>query len=326
MNLIGNGPEVLRKVTMLGNDFELSRRDLDLRQGRAVGAGRRRHADGEDRRDHRRRDQDAMTASGGGGRRVPDPKACQRLAEQMLALARKAGADGAEVLVRDGTELEVKVRLGETGADQGGGQPGAGPARAQGRARGGDLHVGSRRPRRWSGWRATPSSWRRWRSRIRSPALPAPEEMARDVPELDLWDDGVLSLDVAEGIRRARAGEAAALAFDKRVTNSDGAVFGRTVGASAFATSAGFSGSVRGTHVSLVGRAALRRRRRQEAQRLLLDRVALRCAGSRTPRRSASRRRGARSPSWARARSRPARRRWSSRPRRRAGCSASSPA
>ena len=25
----------------------------------------------------------------------------------------KAGADGAEVLVRDGTELEVKVRLGE---------------------------------------------------------------------------------------------------------------------------------------------------------------------------------------------------------------------
>src|SRR5204863_396472 len=35
------------------------------------------------------------------------------VAEQMLALARKAGADGAEVLVRDGTELEVKVRLGE---------------------------------------------------------------------------------------------------------------------------------------------------------------------------------------------------------------------
>ena len=70
------------------------------------------------------------------------------------------------------------------------------------------------------------------------------------MPELDLWDEAVLSLDVAEGIRRARAGEAAALAFDKRVTNSEGAVFGRTVGASAFATSAGFSGSVRGTHVS----------------------------------------------------------------------------
>src|SRR5882672_973336 len=47
-------------------------------------------------------------------RRLPDPKECQRTAEQMLSLAMKAGADGAEVLVRDGTELEVKVRLGET--------------------------------------------------------------------------------------------------------------------------------------------------------------------------------------------------------------------
>ena len=34
----------------------------------------------------------------------------------------------------------------------------------------------------------------------------------------------------------------AALKVDKRITNSDGAVFGRSVGASAFATSAGFSG------------------------------------------------------------------------------------
>src|SRR5262249_29995891 len=56
----------------------------------------------------------------------------------------------------------------------------------------------------------------------------------------------------AEGMRRAKAGEAAALAADKRVTNSEGATFGRSVGAAAFATSAGFSGSSRGTHVSLV--------------------------------------------------------------------------
>src|SRR5882672_3156874 len=46
-------------------------------------------------------------------RRLPDPKECQRTAEQMLAYAKKAGADDAEALVRDGAELEVKVRLGE---------------------------------------------------------------------------------------------------------------------------------------------------------------------------------------------------------------------
>ena len=45
---------------------------------------------------------------------LPDAgEVCQRLAEQMLSLAMQAGADAAEVLVRDGTELEVKVRLGE---------------------------------------------------------------------------------------------------------------------------------------------------------------------------------------------------------------------
>ena len=54
----------------------------------------------------------AQTAEAAAASRIR--KACQRLAEQMLALARKAGADGAEVLVRDGAELEVKVRLGET--------------------------------------------------------------------------------------------------------------------------------------------------------------------------------------------------------------------
>src|SRR4029078_2271335 len=86
--------------------------DVDVRQGRAVGSRRNRHTDDEDRRDHRGRDQDQMTTTGGGARRIPDPKACQRLAEQMLAIALKAGADGAEVLVRDGTELAVKVRLG----------------------------------------------------------------------------------------------------------------------------------------------------------------------------------------------------------------------
>jgi len=190
-----------------------------------------------------------MTANGGGGRRVPDPKACQRLAEQMLAIVLKAGADGAEVLVRDGTELEVKVRLGETELIK----------EAGSRALGLRVIKDERAAVTYTSDLSTAGMERLARDSVELAALaepdpiaalPAREEMARQVPELDLWDDAVLSVDVAEGIRRARAGEAAALAFDKRVTNSDGAVFGRTVGASAFATSAGFSGSVRGTHVS----------------------------------------------------------------------------
>jgi PmbA protein len=183
------------------------------------------------------------------GRRLPDPKVCQRLAEQMLALALKAGADGAEVLVRDGTELEVKVRLGETELIK----------EAGSRALGLRVLKDARSAVTYSSDFAPAAMERFARESVElaslaepDPAgeLPAKEEMARELAELDLWDDAVLSLDVAEGLRRARAGEAAALKLDKRITNSDGAVFGRSVGASAFATSAGFSGSARGTHVS----------------------------------------------------------------------------
>jgi PmbA protein len=191
----------------------------------------------------------APTTATLGGRRLPDPKECQRLAEQMLALAKRAGADGAEVLVRDGTELEAKVRLGETELIK----------EAGSRALGLRVLKDARAAVTYTSDFSLAALERFARESVElaalaepdpAGALPAPEEMAREVPDLDLWDDAVLSLDVAEGLRRARLGEAAALKLDKRVTNSDGAVFGRTVGASAFATSAGFSGSVRGTYVS----------------------------------------------------------------------------
>ena len=45
--------------------------------------------------------------------RLPDARRCQEWAEEMLSYALAAGAHGAEVLVRDGSELEVKVRMGE---------------------------------------------------------------------------------------------------------------------------------------------------------------------------------------------------------------------
>jgi PmbA protein len=190
-----------------------------------------------------------MTAPSGRGRRVPDPASCQRIAEQMLALTLKAGADGAEVLVRDATELEVKVRLGETELIKEAGSRGLG------------LRVLKDDRSAVTYTSDLTTAGLEWFARdsvelaaLAEPdpiaALPGRDEMAREVPDLELWDEAVLSLDVAEGIRRARIGEAAALALDKRVTNSDGAVFGRAVGASAFATSVGFSGSVRSTHVS----------------------------------------------------------------------------
>ncbi|HLK90151.1 MAG TPA: metallopeptidase TldD-related protein [Polyangia bacterium] len=185
----------------------------------------------------------------GTGRRQPDPKACQRLAEQMLALTLKAGADGAEVLVRDGTELEVKVRLGEIELVKEAGSRALG-LRVVKDARAAVTYTSDFSPAAMERFARESVELASLAEPDPAGALPGKEEVARELPDLDLWDEEVLSLDVAEGLRRARLGEAAALKLDKRITNSDGAVFGRSVGASAFATSAGFSGSARGTHVS----------------------------------------------------------------------------
>lgn len=193
----------------------------------------------------------AVAHAGAPGKRpLPDPQACRRLAEQMLSLTLAAGADGAEVLVRDGTELEVKVRLGEPELIK----------EAGSRALGLRVLKDHRASVTYTS-DFTPAAMARFAKETVELAalaepdptgdLPAREEMAREVPDLDLWDEGVLAFDVAEGIRRARAAESAALKSDARITNSEGAVFGSSVGAAAFATSAGFSGSARGTHVSL---------------------------------------------------------------------------
>jgi TldD protein len=49
--LIGNGPDVLKKVSMIGNDLELDPGVTHLRQGRPGRAGGGRPADAQDRRD-----------------------------------------------------------------------------------------------------------------------------------------------------------------------------------------------------------------------------------------------------------------------------------
>jgi PmbA protein len=183
-------------------------------------------------------------------RRLPDPAACQRAAEQMLNYAMQAGADGAEVLVRDGAELELRLRLGETELIKEAG------SRALG------LRVlKDQRPAVTYTSDFTEEGLRqlaRETVELASLAeadpfalLPDRELMARDIPELNLWDDEVPKLTVQDALDWTRRAETAALGRDKRITNSEGASFSRTVGATAFASSTGFSGGYRGTYASL---------------------------------------------------------------------------
>lgn len=185
------------------------------------------------------------------GLMVPDKGRCQQWAEQMLSLALAAGAEGAEVLVRDGRELEVKVRLGEPELVLEAGSRGLGLRVLR------DHRVATAYTSDFS-----ESAMRQFAQEtvalcgLAEPDaladLPEPHLMARGLPELDLWDDEALSFDVAQALAMAKKGEGAALNADKRVTNSEGASVSRALGASAFASSAGFSGGVRGTSMSLV--------------------------------------------------------------------------
>jgi PmbA protein len=184
-------------------------------------------------------------------RPLPDPRWCQEQAERMVSHARRAGADGAEVLVRDGSELEVKIRLGEPELVKEAGSRGLG-LRVLRDHRAAVTYTSDFAPEALERFARESVELCALAEPDALADLPLPEEMAREIPDLDLWDDAVPALDVAEAMRQARLGEQAARSLDKRVTNSEGASFGRVMGASGFASSAGFSGGYRGTNASLV--------------------------------------------------------------------------
>ncbi len=75
--------------------------------------------------------------------------------------------------------------------------------------------------------------------------LPDPATLIRRVPDLDLTDPRGHDLAPEEKIAIARRGEAAALAVDPRITNSEGAEFSDRQASYAYATSRGFLGSYR---------------------------------------------------------------------------------
>jgi PmbA protein len=71
------------------------------------------------------------------------------------------------------------------------------------------------------------------------------------LPDLELYDPAGGALDAAQAIASATRGEAAARAYDARITNSEGATFGRTAGGSAIVLSSGFRAKNKGSSASL---------------------------------------------------------------------------
>jgi PmbA protein len=81
--------------------------------------------------------------------------------------------------------------------------------------------------------------------------LPDPQDLGALPGDLQLYSDDIDALSTPQKIELARRTEAAAFAYDKRITNSKGASFDTYTGAHAFANSLGFSGEYRSSYCSI---------------------------------------------------------------------------
>ena len=172
----------------------------------------------------------------------------REIAARVAALAKSKGADDAEAIVRDGSELTAKVRMGEAELVQEAGSRAVG-LRVFCDKRSAITYSSDLRPQALESW---------VENTVALAKLSEPDDLntlpdggfATEFPDLELFDPSVLGMTANEALKIAIAGEKAALGYDKRITNSQGATWSRVVGGMAFANTAGFAGGSKGSYVS----------------------------------------------------------------------------
>ena len=174
----------------------------------------------------------------------------ESLVSDVVALAVKAGASDAEAVAREGDEFSVNVRMGEVETLKESGSRGLGLrvflGRRSGSASTSDLTVEGIR-------QLVEGALALARVTEEDPfaGLPETGEFGAVQDNLHLYFDDVYSLGGAERIEWARRTEAAALAVDPRITNSDGGSFDAATGRKALANSRGFVGSYRTSYAGV---------------------------------------------------------------------------
>ncbi|MSP63389.1 MAG: TldD/PmbA family protein [Myxococcales bacterium] len=192
------------------------------------------------------------------------------LARRAAARAVRSGAEAAEAMISDSVELSVKVRLGEPELvhEAGSRVLGLRVFRDRRAAVTYTSDFGGALPPRGS--RSSESTGDAALDRfidesVTLAELAEPDELNElpaegsfapsPLPELELYDEAGLSVTAAQAIAFAREGEAAARGYSDKITNSEGATYSRTSGATAFAIEGrgrgGFSGGYRSSYQSL---------------------------------------------------------------------------
>jgi PmbA protein len=174
----------------------------------------------------------------------------ESLTADVVALAMRAGASDAEVVVREGDEFSVTVRLGEVETLKESGSRGLGLR----------VFLG-KRSASTSTSDLTAEGIRQLVDGAMALAKVTEEDPFNGLPEaaefgaldgdLHLYYDDVYSLAGPERIEWARRAEAAALSADARITNSDGGSFDASTGRKVMANSRGFVGGYRTSYAGV---------------------------------------------------------------------------
>ena len=172
------------------------------------------------------------------------------LASQAVRLAMQRGATGAECTLTEGEEFsaEVRMRALETLQDAGSRRVGLRVlvGKQVGSAHTSDLSTAGIHQMVESALNVAAIS-------MEDPFadLPDASELGALTADLQLYSDDIFCIDTQARIQEALDTEEAALSFDPRITNSEGASFGAYIGERVFANSHGFLGSYRTSSCSI---------------------------------------------------------------------------
>jgi PmbA protein len=170
----------------------------------------------------------------------------QDLGRDILAMATAQGASQGDVVMVEGDSFFVTVRLGEVEKI----------SQAQEKRLGLRLFFGSSSASastsdisKKSIARLVEDTARMARATAQDPhsGLPPPDALAREIPELDLLDNGARTIAVEEKIQMALAAEKTAMDYDPRITNCEGGEFSNHFGRVLYASSNGFCGEYEGS-------------------------------------------------------------------------------
>lgn len=172
------------------------------------------------------------------------------LAGKVIDAARQRGATGAECTASEGEHFSVAVRMGEVETLKEAGSRAIGLRVLVGK------HTGSAYTSDLTAEgieQMVGSAMELAKITTEDPfaGLPDAQDLGKLDADMKLFSESVERLGTEYKIEQARAAEAAALAFDPKITNSEGGSFDNTVGKTVFANSLGFFGSYRASSCSL---------------------------------------------------------------------------